>query len=156
APPDRLDQGDVEALETGALEEPAVARDFVQRMHQEVDGLTQLTNELLTLSRIESGADSLALAPLLPAELLNESARRMGPLAARAEVTLAVDRSKAPAVMADADRVATVLANLLHNAIKFTPAGGTVRLSAERADAEVVFSVADSGVGIEPHDLERV
>jgi two-component system phosphate regulon sensor histidine kinase PhoR len=146
----------VEALEGGALKEPEVARDFVQRMHQEVDGLTQLTNELLTLSRIESGADAPALAPILPAELMDESARRMGALAARANVTLAVERTKAPAVMADSDRIATVLANLLHNAIKFTPAGGTVRLSAEHLDGEVAFNVSDTGIGIDPKDVERV
>ncbi len=146
----------VEALEEGALEEPAAARDFVQRMHQEIDGLAQLTSELLSLTRIESGAESLALARQSPADLLSECARRMGPLAARAQVALLVDRSDAPAVRADGERVGNVLANLVHNAVKFTPAGGTVRLSAERSDGEVAFSVADTGVGIEAQDLTRV
>jgi two-component system phosphate regulon sensor histidine kinase PhoR len=145
-----------EALEEGALNDAAVARDFVHRMHQEIDGLAQLTNELLTLTRIESGTETLTLLPQSPAGLLADCARRMGPLAARAEVTLRVEPSDAPAVRADGERVAQVLANLVHNAVKFTPAGGSVRLSAAREDGRVVFSVADTGVGIDRADLERV
>ncbi len=146
----------VEALEEGALDDRLAARDFVQRMHQEIDGLAQLTNELLTLTRIESGAETLGLARLMPAEVMSEAARRMGPLAARAQVALLVEETDAPAVRADGERIGNVLANLVHNAVKFTPAGGTVRLSAERADGAVAFSVSDTGVGIEPQDIERV
>jgi two-component system phosphate regulon sensor histidine kinase PhoR len=80
----------------------------------------------------------------------------MGPLAARADVALLVEPSEAPAVRADGERVAQVLANLVHNAVKFTPAGGSVRLSAAREDGGVAFEVADTGVGIERADLERV
>ena len=145
-----------EALEEGALDDREVARDFVHRMHQEIDGLAQLTNELLTLTRIESGAETLTLATQSPADLLVDCARRMGPLAARAEVALLVDPGEAPPVRADGERVAQVLANLVHNAVKFTPAGGSVRLSAVREDGRVAFSVTDTGVGIERADLERV
>jgi two-component system phosphate regulon sensor histidine kinase PhoR len=145
-----------EALEEGALDDAAVARDFVHRMQQEIDGLAQLTAELLTLTKIESGADTLTLALQAPADLLAECARRMGPLAARADVALLVEPGEAPSVRADGERVAQVLANLVHNAVKFTPAGGSVRLSAAREDGHVAFSVADTGVGIERGDLERV
>jgi two-component system phosphate regulon sensor histidine kinase PhoR len=145
-----------EALEEGALDDRDVARDFVHRMHQEIDGLAQLTNELLTLTRIESGAETLTLVTQSPAVLLADCARRMGPLAARADVALLVEPGEAPAVRADGERVAQVLANLVHNAVKFTPAGGSVRLSAARDDGRVAFSVTDTGVGIERADLERV
>lgn len=145
-----------EALEEGALDDREAARDFVHRMHQEIDGLAQLTNELLTLTRIESGAETLTLATQAPGDLLVDCARRMGPLAARAEVALLVEPGEAPPVRADAERVAQVLANLVHNAVKFTPAGGSVRLSAAREDGHVAFSVTDTGVGIERADLERV
>jgi two-component system phosphate regulon sensor histidine kinase PhoR len=145
-----------EALEEGALDDAAVARDFVQRMHQEIDGLAQLTNELLTLMRIESGAETLTLVPQSPGSLLSDCARRMGPLAARADVTLLVEPSEAPSVRADGERVGQVLANLVHNAVKFTPPGGSVRLSAQAEDGGVAFSVSDTGVGIERGDLERV
>jgi two-component system phosphate regulon sensor histidine kinase PhoR len=145
-----------EALEEGALDDHAAARDFVHRMHQEIDGLAQLTNELLTLTRIESGTETLTLVPQSPHDLLVECARRMGPLAARADVALLVEPGDAPAVRADGERVGQVLANLVHNAVKFTPAGGSVRLSAARDDGRVAFIVTDTGVGIERADLERV
>jgi two-component system, OmpR family, phosphate regulon sensor histidine kinase PhoR len=145
-----------EALEEGATEDPAIARDFVHRMHQEIDGLAQLTNELLTLTRIESGVENLTLLPHSPGDLLADCARRMGPLAARADVALLVEPSEAPAVRADGERVAQVLANLVHNAVKFTPAGGSVRLSAAREDDRVAFSVADTGVGIDRADIDRL
>jgi two-component system phosphate regulon sensor histidine kinase PhoR len=145
-----------EALEEGALDDRATARDFVHRMHQEIDGLAQLTNELLTLTRIESGAESLSLRPQSPDDMLADCARRMGPLAARADVALLVESSEAPAVRADSERVAQVLANLVHNAVKFTPAGGSIRLSAAREDGRVAFSVADTGVGIDRAEIERV
>jgi two-component system phosphate regulon sensor histidine kinase PhoR len=145
-----------ETLEEGAVDDPAAARDFVGRMHREIDGLAQLVNELLALTRIESGSEPLALARCAPAELLEECARRMGPLASRANVTLLVEQTTASDVNADAVRVEQILANLVHNAVKFTPSGGTVRLSAADEDGAVAFSVSDTGAGIEAADLDRV
>ncbi|HUG06391.1 MAG TPA: ATP-binding protein [Candidatus Limnocylindria bacterium] len=145
-----------EALDEGAIDDPVAARDFVQRMQQEIDGLAQLTNELLTLTRIESGAETLMLRSQSPDELLGECARRMGPLASRARVALLVEPGDAPPVRADAERVGQVLANLVHNAVKFTAPGGTVRLAAAREGGRVAFSIADTGVGLERGDLERV
>ena len=145
-----------ETLEEGAVDDPAAARDFVGRMHREIDGLAQLVNELLALTRIESGAEPLALARRSPAELLEECARRMGALASRANVALLVEPTAAGDVNADAARVEQILANLVHNAVKFTPSGGTVRLSAANDDGAVVFSVSDTGAGLDAADLDRV
>ena len=145
-----------ETLEEGALEDPVAARDFIERMHREIDGLAQLVNELLALTRLESGAETLALEPRSPARLLEAVARRMGPLASRAGVTLLVEPSGAGAVRADGDRIEQVLANLVHNAVKFTPGGGTVRLHAEDDGAEVAFTVSDTGRGIEAADIDRI
>src|SRR5258706_1104724 len=146
-----------ETLEEGAFDDPAAARVFVSRMHREIDGLAQLVNELLALTRIESGAEPLSLDRRAPSDLLAEAARRMGPLAARAGVALLVEPTSASDVRADADRIEQVLTNLVHNAVKFTPHGGTVRLSAtdEQSD-RVAFSVSDTGAGIESADLGRV
>jgi two-component system phosphate regulon sensor histidine kinase PhoR len=146
-----------ETLEEGALNDPVAARDFVARMHREIDGLAQLVNELLALTRIESGAEPLTLDRRAPGDLLAEAARRMGPLAARAGVALLVEPTRASDVRADADRIEQVLANLVHNAVKFTPNGGTVRLSAEDDGSDrVMFSVSDTGAGIDAADLDRV
>ncbi len=145
-----------ETLEEGALDDRAAARDFVGRMHREIDGLAQLVNELLALTRLESRAESLALVRVAPAQLLRDAARRMGPLASRAGVALVVETTAASDVSADPERIAQVLANLIHNAVKFTPPGGTVRIGARDEDGAVAFRVSDTGAGIAAGDLERV
>ena len=145
-----------ETLEEGALADPTAARDFVGRMHREIDGLAQLVNELLALTRIESGQEPLALVAVSPARLLSDSARRIGPLAARSSISLLVDPNTAADVRADPARVDQVLTNLVHNAVKFTPEGGTVRLGAEDDGAFVVFTVSDTGAGIDAADLDRI
>lgn len=145
-----------ETLEEGALDDPAVARDFVARMHREIDGLAQLVNELLTLTRLESRTEALDVERRSPAQLLNDAARRMGPLATRAGITMVVENTKAPDVRVDPERIGQVLANLLHNAVKFTPAGGTIRLGAADGDGFVTFHVTDTGAGIAQADLERI
>lgn len=145
-----------ETLEEGALDDPIAARDFIARMHREIDGLAQLVNELLALTRLESGSETLTLAARSPARLLEAVARRMGPLAARAGVALLVEPSDASPVHADAERVEQVLANLVHNAVKFTPSGGTVRLNAADDGGDVAFTVSDTGQGIDPADIDRI
>jgi two-component system phosphate regulon sensor histidine kinase PhoR len=146
-----------ETLEDGGINEPGVARDFVRRMHGEIDGLAQLVNELLTLSRIERGVDRMDRRHVSPAEILRDAAERLGPFASRAGVGLTVEAAASvPDVLADADRVGQVLANLIHNAVKFSPSGATVRLSAAAADGAVRFSVIDEGIGIAHDELERV
>src|SRR5919201_4433897 len=146
-----------ETLEEGGINEPGVARDFVRRMHGEIDGLAQLVNELLTLSRIERGVDRMDRRHVSPAEILRDAAERLGPFASRAGVGLTVEAAASvPDVLADADRVGQVLANLIHNAVKFSPSGATVRLSAAAADGAVRFSVIDEGIGIAHDELERV
>lgn len=147
----------VETLEDGALEDPAAARTFISQLHAEVDALTQLVRELLELSRIESGQSQVQPVPtdLLP--VLRAAVERFEPLARRAGLALRMaEPATLPPVLADAERIHQVLANLLHNAIKFTPPGGWVELRAAVTPAELVVSVADSGVGIPPENLDRV
>jgi len=146
-----------EALEAGALDDPGAARDFVSRMHAEIDGLAQLVEELLTLSRLESDELDLRRESVRPADLLTRARDRMAPLAARAAVALELAPADSlPAVLADRDRVAQVFANLIHNAVKYTPAGGRIDLRADRRDGAVVFTVRDTGIGIAAPELERV
>ncbi|MFN2196947.1 MAG: sensor histidine kinase [Anaerolineales bacterium] len=61
-----------------------------------------------------------------------------------------------PAVLADAPRIQQVIANLLQNAIKFTPAGGEIKMTAYEQDSSIVFAIKDTGVGIPSEDLERI
>ena len=115
----------VETLEEGALDDPPAARDFLRRIHVEVDGLAQLVAELLELSRVESGRAQLKLEAVEPDELVRSAAERLQPQAERVGIRLTWDASDdlAP-VLADRTRVEHVLLALVHNAIKFTPPGG--------------------------------
>lgn len=147
----------VETLEDGALDDPPVARDFTARIHREVDGLAHLVEELLQLSRIESGQAGLRLETVYPRQLTERTVERLYSLAERVGVRLALDTSDdLPEVRVDKERIAQVLVNIVHNAIKFTPAGGTVTVSARRQEDSIVFTVADTGIGIETEDLPRV
>lgn len=147
----------VETLEEGAIEEPDVARDFLSKMHAEVDGLAQLVGELLELSRIESGQAALSVSPMDPADLARQAVDRLVAQAERAGLVLTLETSPdLPDVAADGQRVQQVLLNLIHNAIKFTPPGGQIVTLVRPDGNEVLVSVEDTGVGIPEADLTRI
>lgn len=146
-----------ETLEDGALDDPVLARDFLGRMNAEVDRLTQVIQELGQLSRIESGAAPMLKEPFDLADTVRAAANRLEPQAGRAGLKLHLELPvHLPAALGDRERIEQVLMNLLHNAIKFTPAGGSVTLSAGAGRDGIQVTVSDTGVGIAPEDLPRV
>jgi two-component system phosphate regulon sensor histidine kinase PhoR len=146
-----------ETLQEGALEDPLAARRFVDQIQIEVDALTQMANELLELSKIESGRFSLERSPVAARDLLQSAAQRMELQAERASIHLYVDCPEdVPNVQVDSQRLEQVLINLIHNAVKFTRPGGEVLLCAEAIPGEVRFAVRDSGVGIPADEVSRV
>jgi two-component system phosphate regulon sensor histidine kinase PhoR len=147
----------VETLRDGALEDRPAAERFLNRMDAEVDTLTQMVQELLQLSRVESGEAPLRLAPVRLAEIVLEPVDRLRPQAGRAGLRLDVELpDDLPEVLADGGRVRQVVTNLVHNAIKFTPEGGRITLSAWLDADEVVTAVQDTGVGIPAEDVSRI
>lgn len=146
-----------ESLRGGAIHEPAAAERFLTLMETEVDALSTLVTELLELARTESGDVQLLLAATDPCALLQAAAGRLRMQAVRAGLQLSVEcPPQLPTVLADAPRIEQVLVNLIHNATKFTPEGGSIRVSAAATDGLVEFSVQDSGVGIAPDDQARI
>lgn len=146
-----------ETLQEGALDDPPAARRFILRMETEIDNLTQLVNELLELSRIESGKVPLSFNRILPCDLLRPAYERMALQAERAGQELSLEcQPDLPAVFADPDRITQVLINLVHNAIKFTLPDGKITISAYRDGDHIVFFVRDTGVGIARKDLGRI
>ncbi|MFW5942280.1 MAG: ATP-binding protein [Chloroflexota bacterium] len=149
----------VETLRDTALDDPPAARRFLDRADQEVDALTQMVQELLELSRIESGKAPLRLAPTPVADVLLPPVERLLPQAERGNVTLSAEvPPDLPEVLVDAERARQVVTNLVHNAIKFTPAGGaiTVRAQLDSSKEAVAVSVEDTGVGIPSRDQSRI
>ena len=147
----------VDTLRGGAIKDRSAAKRFLKRMDIEVDTLTQMVEELLELSRIESGQAPLRLAPTSVAELVIPPVDRLRPQAERAGLELTILLPpELPPVVADPDRARLVLTNLVHNAVKFTPPGGRITVAAEPAGDEVILSVQDTGVGIPADDLPRI
>jgi two-component system phosphate regulon sensor histidine kinase PhoR len=169
----------VDTLRAGALHDPPAAQRFLDRMDLEVDALTQMVQELLQLSRIESGRAPIRLEPVNMAEVVIPPLERLRPQMERAELALSVDiPSPPPSVLADIDRIQQVVTNVVHNAIKFTPAGGSIQVSVrefslvdEKCTAEelaglemtelesgywVLITVEDTGVGIPSSNLPRI
>lgn len=155
----------IETLQDGALADPEAGPRFLGRIHTEVDALTQMAQELLDLSRIESGQVGLVLRKVEPLALLKSACERMRVQAERAGVSLTLENNGSPreactersrSVQADAARLEQVLVNLIHNAVKFTRRGGSVMLSVKEEEDAVVFAVRDTGVGIPADDLPRI
>jgi two-component system phosphate regulon sensor histidine kinase PhoR len=148
----------VETLSDGALEDTIAAQRFLRHMEVEVDALTQMVQELLELSRIESGKAQLDLTAVSAANFVMQGSARLRAQAARADVTLVVDAAAdLPPIQMDVTRMQQVLTNLIHNAIKFTPPGGTITVRAFADSVEnVTIAVADTGVGIAHADLPRI
>jgi len=152
-----------ETLQNGAIADPDAGPRFLGRINAEVDALTQMAQELLDLSRIESGQVELMLAPLDPKKLLNSAVERMRMQAERAGVNLQVNcADDLRNIRADKSRLEQVLGNIIHNAVKFTKPGGEIILEAdiapswESVSSGVRFAVRDTGVGIPAESLSRI
>jgi two-component system phosphate regulon sensor histidine kinase PhoR len=142
-------------LEHATAESGMVER--VKAIDRETAHLVELVNELLDLSRLEQGAAPLHVVPVDIADIARSAAERIRPFADRGGVsTVQQIPAGVPLVRGDAERLGQLLLNLLHNAVKFSPAGSTVTVSAREDGSEVVIAVRDEGPGIPRADLERV
>jgi len=147
----------IETLQGGALEDRKAAQDFLARADSEIDRLVQMVEELMELSRIESGEVPLARQPVEMATVLTEAVERLRPQAEKQGLSLSLEVApNLPPVIGDAERLERAAVNVIHNALKFTPSGGSVHVSAGLADSGVTVRVSDTGVGIAPEDLPRI
>ncbi len=122
-------KGTVETLRDGAVDDPEVRDRFLETVEAETDRLIRLVNDLLILSRADSEALNLQREPLDLAALARSTVRKLTPQAEARRVSPGRGRRPgAPLALADADRIEQVLVNLLDNAIKYSPPGGTVRV----------------------------
>jgi len=155
-------QGYTETLLDGALHDPTNNLKFLNIIRQNAERLARLTADLLTLSRVELGQQELKFALYYVNRLLTDNLDGMRPIAGRRGVQLVLDRAPENAeVFCDAEAVHQILTNLLDNAIKYTPDGGTVTvgarpLGAGDASTRVEFFVRDTGPGIPADDLPRL
>lgn len=146
-----------ETLQDGAIDDPEAAEHFLALMEESIETMSQLVEELLELSRTQSGEVPLQIKPIPLATILEPAVERMLPQAERAKLSLLLDLPRfLPMVMADTERLSAVVTNLLHNAIKFTPPGGAVTVSAQLNDGEITVSIRDNGIGIPAEDASQI
>lgn len=146
-----------ETLQDGAIADPESAQHFLSQIEKEADTLTAMVNELLDLSKAESGNLKLETRAVRPCQPINNARDRLALQAEKAGVTLRVDcPGDLPAVRADAVRLEQVLMNLVHNAIKFSKPGGEIFIRAKTEDAYMRYEVQDQGSGIAEEDLPHV
>jgi two-component system phosphate regulon sensor histidine kinase PhoR len=151
-------QGYLETLLAGALEDRAHARRFLEIVARHTERLGRLLNDLTDLSNIELGKVSLRLEPTALGDVVDSVIGIIRPRAESGGVTLETTLAPGvPAVKADRDRLVQILINLVDNAVKYTPAGGHVTVSAQAATSGMVdIAVRDTGVGIPAADLPRI
>ncbi|MCB9450230.1 MAG: HAMP domain-containing protein [Anaerolineaceae bacterium] len=146
--------GNLEALRDGTFK-PTPERFRV--MSDEVGLLQRLVEDLRTLSLADAGELKLVYQPIQPGELLEQAKQVFEPIATEQQTALYVESSaNLPVVEVDRERMAQVLANLLANALRYTPAEGTVKLLAREQTSSLQLIVEDSGEGIPENKLPYI
>jgi len=142
------------ALEADQL--PPRTADRIAKIEVETGHLVQMVNELLDLSKIESGSAALLLDDVDLSRLANATVERLSLFAERHGVRMVVGDGTVPLVRGDGERLGQALLNILHNAVKFSPAGAEVVVRVVAHEQEVIVTVQDHGPGIPPAALTRV
>jgi PAS domain S-box-containing protein len=149
-------RGSLGLLESGVLGPlPERAQRMTQIAVENTDRLVRLINDILDLERLDSDGLQLRQSTCDAEQLIARATEGLLSAAVAAGVRLAVDTAPA-AFEADADRVIQTLTNLIGNAVKFSPRGGTVQISSVRRSDEILFTVRDSGRGIPADSLESI
>jgi two-component system, OmpR family, phosphate regulon sensor histidine kinase PhoR len=152
-----LIKGFVETLIDGAKDDPQLSQRFLQTIDKHTDRLTFLIEDLLTISRLESGQIVLNQQPVRLREVVERVVDDLGSRGAERKITLNNDVPAEIEALADADRLQQVLFNLTDNAIKYGRAEGGVWITAQaREDGMIEMCVRDNGPGIPAEAVERV
>lgn len=151
-------KGYAEILSDGALDDRATARRFTGIIENHADRLTHLLGDLLDLSRLESDQLEVERVPCLLKPLIDASVGSVGQAAAQKQIALRYDIPPSIRVICDAKLIEQALINLLDNAIKYTPAGGKVRIGTRPVEGtdRLTIYVQDTGIGIPSEDLGRI
>ncbi|MCP9448577.1 MAG: ATP-binding protein [Nitrospira sp.] len=131
-------------------------RDVLLSNLEQVDRLIALTRPLLTLAKFTSSKPPVQLAPLEVEPFLHEIVQELALLANDRRITLSLDARAVPPILGDPQWLKQAMINLLDNALRYTPAGGTVTVRARAEGREVLIEVEDTGHGIEPEHIPHL
>ena len=136
--------------------DPAMTREFLTDIDKEIDRLNSVIGDLLTLVNMDSGEMRLRLSDLHLDEMLAETVKRLTPLAGNRDINLTLEAHAAPVVEGDSSKIQQVFYNLIDNAIKYTPAGGDVRVELGENARFAIIKVSDTGIGIPQADIAHI
>jgi two-component system phosphate regulon sensor histidine kinase PhoR len=150
-------KGYAETLRLGAVNDPDHNLHFVRRIEEQADRLHELILDILQIARLESGQETFELTDVPLAELIEQCCDQFAETAAARQIALTVDLPPRDlTVRADDEGVRTILSNLVDNALKYTPAGGSVAVRATHDAQTATLEVVDTGMGIAEKDQERI
>ena len=149
-------RGYAETLKAGAISDPVTANKMVDIIHRQSERLSELVEDLLEISRLESRQIQLAVKPVELDDAANRALEAVRPKSRARSVTIDVQVPGDVFVLGDQRAVEQIILNLLDNAVKYTRAGGRVWVTAQREGDEVVMKVKDDGPGIEERHLPRL
>jgi two-component system, OmpR family, phosphate regulon sensor histidine kinase PhoR len=150
-------QGYTETLMDGAIHDSAYNMKFLRIIRHNAERLARLTEDLLTLSRVEQKRQKFEFDLHYVNALLQDAVELVRPIAEKNEIRIAEELAPADAAAwCDSEAVSQIMSNLLDNAIKYTPAGGTITVGARAAARQYEFYVRDTGSGIPAEDLPRL
>lgn len=143
---------------SNTVDNPEQREHFTTRAHSAAVRLSELVEDLLSVARIEEGRLNLAMAPVNPGELMDEVITSLMPIAERKSIrVLYANRlGKDDEILVDRSKLMQVYANLVENAIKYTPGQGKVDVTVHRKAKEIFITVKDNGIGISKQNLERI
>jgi two-component system, OmpR family, phosphate regulon sensor histidine kinase PhoR len=146
-----------ETLQRGAVDDPEGRKQFLGMIREDVDRMDKLIAEMLELSRLESGESPLEFQDVDPDTLIDTAVKQFSAVAVESELKLNTTVSEGlPKVSVDPEKIDHVFTNLISNAMKWTPAGGSITVKCWSDDSTVWFSIADTGLGIEPEHLPHI
>jgi two-component system phosphate regulon sensor histidine kinase PhoR len=150
-------KGYAETLLEGALEDKDNAKEFISIIYQDSNRLANLINDLLDISKIESGKMKMNFIALDPVSVIRRAINVIENQAKVKSISLKLKLPpETPKIKADETRISQVIINLLDNAIKYTPENGLVTISAHVVGNTLQIDVADTGIGISEKDLPRI
>ncbi|MGI5884073.1 MAG: two-component system histidine kinase PnpS [Candidatus Spyradocola sp.] len=149
-------KGFVETLQAGAIENPEMAKRFLDIIAMETDRLSRLINDVLSLSSMESGRVRVPTERLSLGKRAEEVCLMLENSARQKSISLHVDADEEAYIQANDDHVKQLLINLIDNAIKYTLDGGKVNVRVERRGDKVYLHVKDTGIGIAQEHIPRL
>lgn len=145
-----------QTLQDGGTRDPVLTQRMLSQIQTQVQALSQLSQEMMDLAQIESGQVLLKLVPAPIESLVQKALTAMLPQAKHKSQHISLALPGGLLALMDEQQIARVIGNLLHNAVKFTPEGGIISISAEAVEDDIRICVSDTGPGVPREERARI